>query len=77
MGFMMQIRPEALKRIREDYPVGSTVEAVELLSQQRKVPAGTRGRVLAIDKDGSIHCLFENGMNICCVWGFDEIKRID
>ena len=77
MGFMMQIRPEVLKKIREDYPVGSAVEAVELLSQQRKVPAGTWGRVMAIDKDGSIHCLFENGMNICCIWGFDEIKRID
>ena len=77
MGFVMKIRPEVLKKIREDYPVGSTVEAVELLSQQRKVPAGTRGRVLAINKDGSIHCSFENGMNICCFWGFDEIKRID
>ena len=75
--FSMRIKPEVLKKIREDYPVGSTVEAVELLSQQRKVPAGTRGRVLAVDNCGTVYCAFENNVSLGCVWGFDVIRRID
>ena len=27
--FSMQIRPEVLKRLREEYPVGCTVELIE------------------------------------------------
>ncbi len=41
--FSMFIRPEVLKKIREDFPEGATVEVVEFHDQYRDVPAGTRG----------------------------------
>ena len=77
MGFIMQIRPEVLKKIREDFPEGATVEVVEFHDQYRDVPAGTRGRVLAVDDCGTVHCAFENNVSLGCVWGIDVIRRID
>ena len=77
MGFMMQIRPEVLAKIREDFPVGSTVEVIEFHDQYRDVPPGTRGHVLAVDDCGTVHCSFENGVNLGCIWGIDVIRRID
>ena len=77
MGFMMQIRPEVLAKIREDFPVDSTVEVVEFHDQYRDVPAGTRGHVLCVDDTGTVHCSFENGVSLGCIWGIDVIRRID
>ena len=36
MGFMMQIRPEVLKKLREDYPPGCHVELVQMFEEPRK-----------------------------------------
>ena len=77
MGFMMQIRPEVLKKIREDYPVGCTVEVVHLCDPYRDVPPGTRGKVIAVDDTGTRHCQFENGVSLGALWGIDEVRRID
>ena len=51
--FSMSIRPEILKNIREKYPPGTTVEVVEFHDQYRDIPAGTKGRVLAVDDTGT------------------------
>ncbi len=76
MGFIMQIRPEVLAQIRENFPVGSTVEVVEFYDQYRDIPADPRGQVLAVDDCGTVHCSFENGVNLGCIWGIDVIRRI-
>ena len=75
--FSMQIRPEVLARIRREFPVGSVVEVVEFHDPYQDVPTGTRGRVLVVDDCGTIHCSFENGVNLGCIWGIDTIKRIE
>lgn len=41
----LHMRPEVLKRIREQYPVGSTVEIIEMCDPYRDMPAGLRGTV--------------------------------
>ena len=76
MGFMMRIRPEVLLQIRKDFPPGATVEVIEFNDPYRKVPAGTRGKVLYVDDTGTIHCSFENGVSLGCLWGIDFIRRI-
>jgi hypothetical protein len=50
MGFMMQIRPEVLKKLREDYPIGCRVELVQMFEEPRKdmVP-GLTGEVMFVD----------------------------
>ena len=75
--FSMHIRPEILKNIREKYPPGTKVEVVEFHDQYQDVPAGTKGRVLAVDDTGTIHCEFENGVSLGVIWGIDAVKKID
>ena len=38
MGFIVQIRPEVLKRIREEFPVGCKVELVRMEDRYREMP---------------------------------------
>ena len=45
----LHMRPEVLKRIREKYPVGCTVEIIEMCDSYRDMPAGLRGRVTHVD----------------------------
>ncbi len=75
--FSMSIRPEILKNIREKYPPGTAVEVVEFHDQYRDIPAGTKGRGLAVDDTGTIHCEFENGVSLGALWGIDIVKKID
>lgn len=53
MGFMLQIRPDVLKKLREDYPPGCKVELIEMFEEPRKdmVP-GLTGEVLMVDDAG-------------------------
>ena len=37
MGFMLQIRPEVLKKLREDYPPGCKVELIEMFVDPGKI----------------------------------------
>ena len=55
MGFMMQIRPEVLKKLREDYPPGAKVELIEMCDPYRDMPAGMHGEVMFVDDAGGVH----------------------
>ena len=61
MGFIMQIRPEVLKKLREDYPTGCRVELVQMFEEPRKdmVP-GLTGEVMFVDDAGGIHVAWSN-----------------
>jgi len=52
MGFMLQIRPEVLKKLREDYPTWCHVELVQMFEEPHKdmVP-GLTGEVMFVDDD--------------------------
>ncbi len=78
MGFMMQIRPEVLKKLREDYPPGCKVELVEMYEEPLKdmVP-GLTGEVLYVDDAAGIHVLWSNGSTLAALFGIDVIRRID
>ena len=65
------------ENIREKYPPGTAVEVVEFHDQYRDIPAGAKGRVLAVDDTGTIHCEFENGVSLGALWGIDIVKKID
>ena len=45
MGFMMQIRPEVVKKLREDYPPGAKVELIEMCDPYRDSPPGCMERL--------------------------------
>ena len=77
MGFMMQIRPEVLKKLREDYPQGAEVELIEMCDPYRDMPAGMHGEVMLVDDAGGIHIAWSNGSTLAAIHGIDVIRRID
>ena len=77
MGFMMQIRPEVLKKLREDYPPGCKVELVRMCDPYRDMPTGMQGKVLFVDDAGSVHVAWANGSTLAALHGIDQIRRID
>ena len=56
--FAMSIKPEVLKKLREDYPEGCIVELVEMCDPYRKMPVGMHGVVQYVDDAGGIHTNF-------------------
>ena len=73
----LHMRPEMLKRIREKYPVGCTVEIIEMCDPYRDMPAGLRGTVTHVDDTGTVFADWENGSTLGAVFGEDRIRRID
>ena len=78
MGFMLQIRPDVLKKLREDYPPGCKVELIEMFEEPWKdmVP-GLTGEVLMVDDAGGVHIAWANGSTLAAIHGIDVIRRID
>ena len=68
MGFMTQIRPEVLKKLREDYPTGCRVELVQMFVEPRKdmVP-GLTGEVMFVDDAVGIHVAWSNGSTLAAI----------
>lgn len=74
--FPVNIRPEVLKKLREDYPPGCTVELVRMCDPYRDMPAGMRGKVVCVDDAGSVHVAWSNGSSLAALHGIDVIRRI-
>ena len=73
----MYIRPEVLKQLREQYPVGCTVELIEMCDPYRGMPAGIIGKVTLVDDAGGVHVDWNNGSSLAAIHGIDRIRRID
>ena len=73
----LHMRPEVLKRIREQYPVGCTVEIIEMCDPYRDMPAGLRGTVTHVDDTGTVFADWENRSTLGAVFGKDRIRRVD
>ena len=73
----LHMRPEMLKRIREKYPVGCTVEIIEMCDPYRDMHAGLRGTVTHVDDTGTVFADWENGSTLGAVFGEDRIRRVN
>ena len=75
--FAVHIRPEVLKKLREDYPEGCTVELVEMCDPYRSMPAGMQRTVQFVDAAGGVLVARSNGSSLAAIHGVDVIRRID
>lgn len=73
----LHMRPEVLKHIREQYPIGCTVEIIEMCDPYRDMPAGLRGTVTHVDDTGTVFADWENGSTLGAVFGEDRIRRVN
>lgn len=75
--FSMQIRPEVLAKLREQYPEGCTVVLEHMCDPYREMPVGMTGKVIHVDDAGGIHVAWSNGFTLAALHGIDRIRRID
>lgn len=73
---MITISPSRLAALRSQYPVGCTVELIEMNDTQAP-PSGTRGRVTWVDDIGTIHVAWETGSSLGVVYNEDRCRRVD
>lgn len=73
---MMAISSSRLAVLRSQYPVGCTVELIEMNDTQAPSP-GTLGRVIWVDDIGTIHVAWETGSSLGVAYGEDRCRRVD
>lgn len=62
-------------RLREQYPIGSRVELVQMDDPQAP-PLGTLGTVCGVDDIGSILINWDNGSCLNAVYGVDIVRGV-
>ncbi len=68
---------EEVQRIREQYPVGATVELVRMDDPyNRSLVPGCRGQIIAVDDLATVHVAWRNGSTLGVVIGVDEIRIV-
>ena len=65
---------ETVERIREEYPVGTRVELVQMDDPQAP-PVGTKGIVRGVDDIGSIMA-WDNGCGLSVAYGEDIYRKL-
>lgn len=66
---------EAIQALRERYPTGTAVELIRM-EDVSAPPAGTLGRVIAVDDLGTVHVVWQNGSSLGCVPGVDSFRKL-
>ena len=66
---------ETVERIREEYPVGTRVELVQMDDPQAP-PVGTKGTVKGVDDTGSLLMRWDNGSGLNVVYGEDIVRKV-
>lgn len=66
---------ETVERIREEYPVGTRVELVQMGDPQAP-PVGTKGTVRGVDDIGSIMVAWDNGGGLSVAYGEDICRKL-
>ena len=61
--------------MREQYPVGSRVELLEMDDPQAP-PIGTKGTVKGVDDIGSIMVAWDNGCGLSVAFGVDACRKV-
>ena len=67
---------EIVEAIRRAYPVGCTVELVQMDDPQAP-PPGTLGKVIAVDDIATIHVAWNTGSGLGVAYGQDSCRRVD
>ena len=67
---------ETVEAIRRAYPVGCTVELVQM-DDPHAPPPGTIGKVIAVDDIGTIHVAWATGSGLGVAYGQDSCRRVD
>lgn len=73
---MMIVHSSIVYRVRERFPVGTSVELVRMMAEDAP-PVGTRGVVLGVDNNATIAVKWADGSVRGIVYMEDECKIVD
>lgn len=63
--------------MRQQYPVGTRLELINMDDPFTHLSAGDRGTVRGVDDLGQIMMRWDNGGSLSLIPGVDEFRRID
>lgn len=66
---------EAVQALRESYPTETVVELIHM-EDEFAPPAGTLGKVIAVDDIGTVHIAWQTGSTLGCVPGVDSFRKL-
>jgi hypothetical protein len=66
-----------VERLREEFPVGTKIELVEMNDPYSRLVPGDTGTVSYIDDIGTIHVNWERGSSLGLVYDKDKYKKIE
>lgn len=68
----MFVDHDLVRRMKEQYPVGSRIILDYMGDDPRPIAPGTKGTVRVVDDIGTVHCDFDNGRRLGLVPGEDS-----
>ena len=68
---------ETIEALRKAYPVGCTVELVQMDDEPQAPPPGTIGKVVTVDDAATIHVAWTTGSSLGIAYGKDKCRRVD
>ena len=69
---MTELSRQAIQRYKDMYPPGTGICVDNMPDDPRPISSGTKGKVIAVDDIGTIHCAFENGRQLGLIPGVDS-----
>ncbi len=73
---MFGIGKKQIERLRQEYPVGTRVELVEMNDPYSRLEVGDKGTVTGVDDIGTIHVNWDNGSSLGIAFGEDSCRKV-
>ena len=73
---MKELSSQAIQRYKDMYPPGTGICVDNMPEDPRPIASGTKGKVIAVDDIGTIHCAFENGRQLGLIPGVDSFHTV-
>ena len=68
--------PQALARLRSQYPPGTRLQLLRMNDPYLPVPSGTRGTVQCVDDLGQFQMRWDNGRSLALIPGEDDFRKL-
>ena len=71
------INQEALKRLNENYPIGTRVELISMDDPYTNLAPADLGTVTGIDDTGTVFVSWDRGSSLGLVYGIDHYRKVE
>ena len=68
--------PQALARLRSQYPPGTRLQLLRMNDPYLPVPSGTRGTLQSVDDLGQLQMRWDNSRGLALIPGEDDFRKL-